>query len=189
MGTADGVCRGRRRPIRDRPANPIAAHADPLIYPGMEIIQRPPGKESLSCTLGFVDPAARVGVTAGHCGGNGPVFTSDGVRIGQLAVAQSTSSPRAAGADDYRIDYEGIAFDDGVPINNVLPNGLRLESIPPSCPGMACRYAGWESPPERPAGPSRDSATAGSSSTACPPSTGTPAVPCTPSPHRATRPS
>lgn len=107
--------------------NPIAAHADPLIYPGMEIIQRPPGKEPLRCTLGFVDPAARVGVTAGHCGGNGPVFTSDGVRIGQLAVAQSNIKPEGPlSPDDYRIDYEGIAFDEGVPINDVLPNGLRL---------------------------------------------------------------
>ncbi|AGM29890.1 hypothetical protein [Mycobacteroides abscessus] len=116
-------------------ANPIAALADPLIYPGMEIIQRPPGKESLSCTLGFVDPAARVGVTAGHCGGNGPVFTSDGVRIGQLAVAQSNIKPEGPLArDDYRIDYEGIAFDDGVPINNVLPNGLRLGVDPAVVP-------------------------------------------------------
>ncbi|MUM19507.1 hypothetical protein FZI91_01255 [Mycobacterium sp. CBMA271] len=115
--------------------NPIAAHADPLIYPGMEIIQRPPGRESLSCTLGFVDPAARVGVTAGHCGGNGPVFTSDGVRIGQLAVAQSNIKPEGPLArDDYRIDYEGIAFDEGVPINNVLPNGLRLGVDPTIVP-------------------------------------------------------
>ncbi|TDZ42960.1 hypothetical protein CCUG63695_02938 [Mycobacteroides franklinii] len=116
-------------------ANPVAAHADPLIYPGMEIIQRPPGKESLSCTLGFVDPAARVGVTAGHCGGNGPVFTNDGLRIGQLAVAQSNIQPEGPlSRDDYRIDYEGIAFDDGVPINNVLPNGLRLGVDPAVVP-------------------------------------------------------
>lgn len=124
-------------------ANPAAAHADPLIYPGMEIIQRPPGKESLSCTLGFVDPTARVGVTAGHCGGNGPVFTNDGVRIGQLAVAQSNIKPEGPLArDDYRIDYEGIAFDEGVPINNVLPNGLRLGVDPAVVPrdGLAvCR--------------------------------------------------
>ncbi|ALR12541.1 hypothetical protein BST43_10885 [Mycobacteroides saopaulense] len=123
--------------------NPIAAHADPLIYPGMEIIQRPPGKESLSCTLGFVDPVARVGVTAGHCGGNGPVFTNDGVRIGQLAVAQSNIKPEGPlSRDDYRIDYEGIAFDEGVPINNVLPNGLRLGVDPAVVPrdGLAvCR--------------------------------------------------
>lgn len=123
--------------------NPAAAHADPLIYPGMEIIQRPPGKESLSCTLGFVDPTARVGVTAGHCGGNGPVFTNDGVRIGQLAVAQSNIKPEGPLArDDYRIDYEGIAFDEGVPINNVLPNGLRLGVDPAVVPrdGLAvCR--------------------------------------------------
>ncbi len=124
-------------------ANPAAAHADPLIYPGMEIIQRPPGRESLSCTLGFVDPSARVGVTAGHCGGNGPVFTNDGVRIGQLAVAQSNIKPEGPlSRDDYRIDYEGIAFDEGVPINNVLPNGLRLGVDPAVVPrdGLAvCR--------------------------------------------------
>ena len=42
---------------------PIAS-ADPgvLVYPGMEIHQG-----TTRCTLGYVDPVARTGYTAGHC--------------------------------------------------------------------------------------------------------------------------
>lgn len=107
-------------------AEPVVAHAESTVYPGMKIIQGDP-TNSLTCTLGFVDPQARIGVTAGHCGGDGPVFNSDGNRIGRMAIARTNiESEGKLTATDYRIDYEGIIFDDGVSINNVLPNGLQL---------------------------------------------------------------
>ena len=53
---------------------PVAS-ADPgvLVYPGMEIHQG-----TTRCTLGYVDPAARTGYTAGHCRGDGPVTDKNG---------------------------------------------------------------------------------------------------------------
>ncbi len=117
------------------------AHADgPLIYPGMKINQ---GK--LSCTLGFVDPGARIGLTAGHCAldSEGPVFDDNGNRIGAADIAHFLPTPEDKTlAEQPPIDYEGIAFDEGIPINNILPNGLVLESNPKIVPaaGMpVCR--------------------------------------------------
>lgn len=117
------------------------AHADgPLIYPGMKINQG-----ALSCTLGFVDPAARIGLTAGHCALDsvGAVFDDNGNRIGAADIAHFTPTPEDKSlAEQPPVDYEGIAFDDGVPINNILPNGLVLEANPKIAPtvGMpVCR--------------------------------------------------
>lgn len=59
---------------------PVAS-ADPgvLVYPGMEIHQG-----TTRCTLGYVDPAARTGYTAGHCRGDGPVTDKNGRFIGTM---------------------------------------------------------------------------------------------------------
>ncbi|WP_309224188.1 MULTISPECIES: hypothetical protein [unclassified Mycobacteroides] len=101
------------------------ALAAPLVFPGMEIIQG-----TQSCTLGFVDPEARLGVTAGHCAmdSDGPVYDSAGNVIGVLIIASSNMQDGdRIDSSKYMIDYEAIKFRDDVGINDVLPNGIRLE--------------------------------------------------------------
>ncbi|WP_078282789.1 hypothetical protein [Mycobacteroides franklinii] len=103
-----------------------SARADaPLVFPGMEIIQG-----TQSCTLGYVDPGARIGLTAGHCAmdTDGPVYDSAGELIGALVIAGSNlhDGDRIDGTK-YVIDYEAIKFRDDVAINDILPNGIRLE--------------------------------------------------------------
>ncbi|AMT71831.1 hypothetical protein ABG82_17560 [Mycobacteroides immunogenum] len=107
-------------------AGASAAHADgPLVFPGMEIVQG-----TQLCTLGFVDPGARVGLTAGHCAmdTDGPVYDSAGELIGALVIAGSNlrDGDRIDGSK-YVIDYEAIKFRNDVAINDILPNGIRLE--------------------------------------------------------------
>ena len=51
------------------------------VFPGMEIRQ-----ESTMCTLGFVDPVARIAFSAGHCRGNGPVTDRNGRYIGVVTT-------------------------------------------------------------------------------------------------------
>ena len=54
-----------------------AAENGVTVFPGMEIRQ-----ESTMCTLGYVDPVARIAFSAGHCRGNGPVTDRNGRLIG-----------------------------------------------------------------------------------------------------------
>lgn len=111
------------------------AHADaPLVYPGMRINQG-----TQSCTLGFVDPGARIGLTAGHCAldSDGPVYDDSGNRVGTADIAHFEPTPQDKSfAEQPPIDYKGIAFYEGIPINNVLPNGLVLESNPKIVPAI-----------------------------------------------------
>lgn len=104
---------------------PSALADGPLVFPGMEIIQG-----TQSCTLGFVDPDARFGLTAGHCAmdTDGPVYDSAGNVIGVLVIAGSNlrDGDRIDGTK-YVIDYEAIKFRNDVAINDILPNGIRLE--------------------------------------------------------------
>ncbi|ALR12540.1 hypothetical protein BST43_10880 [Mycobacteroides saopaulense] len=104
---------------------PPALADGPLVFPGMEIIQG-----TQSCTLGFVDPDARIGLTAGHCAmdTDGPVYDSAGEVIGVLVIAGSNlrDGDRIDGTK-YVIDYEAIKFRSDVAINDILPNGIRLE--------------------------------------------------------------
>lgn len=68
------------------------AHADaPLVYPGMRINQG-----TQSCTLGFVDPGARIGLTAGHCAldSDGPVYDDSGNRVGTADIAHFEPTPQ-----------------------------------------------------------------------------------------------
>ncbi|AMU22105.1 Uncharacterised protein [Mycobacteroides abscessus subsp. bolletii] len=105
--------------------NPAPVHADPpLVYPGMLIYQG-----SLSCTLGYVDPALRVGITAGHCfNGDGIIRNGDGAAVGHKVLAHDNRPPEGpVYENEYTIDYEAISIDDGLPVNDVLANGQRLE--------------------------------------------------------------
>lgn len=101
------------------------ARADiPPVHPGMSIYQ---GR--LSCTLGYVDPEARFGITAGHCfSGGGTVLNGVGMSVGRKLLAR-TNRPDEGPVydDDITVDYEQIAFSDGLDLNDLLPNGRRLE--------------------------------------------------------------
>lgn len=99
------------------------AAADPvLVFPGMEIRQG-----GHVCTLGYVDPATRVGFTAGHCQGGGTVTDRDGNVIGDQAVFRSNTPNGANVATDQQIaDYEAILLAKGVAVNNILPDGHML---------------------------------------------------------------
>lgn len=92
------------------------------VFPGMEIRQG-----TTVCTLGFVDPVARVGYSAGHCRGNGTVTSRDGRFIGVVAAAKDNTPDGAVVRTDQIIsDYETIALGKDVTISTVLPGGRHL---------------------------------------------------------------
>lgn len=101
--------------------------ADPvLVFPGMQINQ-----DNHLCTLGYVDLERRVAFTAGHCRGGGPVTDRDGNLIGTLATfRENTPNGATVNTDQQIADYEKIALDDDVALNNILPDGRPLESEP-----------------------------------------------------------
>lgn len=112
--------------IASSPLMPPVAHADPgvLVYPGMEIRQG-----TNLCTLGFVDVTHRVGYSAGHCRAPGPVTDRAGRPIGVTTSSQSTVAQGAIIATDQVItDYQRIALNPDVTVNDVLPDGRVLES-------------------------------------------------------------
>jgi hypothetical protein len=106
-----------------------AAHADPMVVsPGMEILQ-----ENRLCTLGYVDAAARVAYTAGHCrsGSNTIITDKNRVPIGHLTTYRDdTPSGSTVAVDQAISDYEVIALDPNIPANNILPGGRPLVSSP-----------------------------------------------------------
>lgn len=108
------------------------AHATPgvLVYPGMGIRQ-----DTNVCTLGFVDPIARVGFTAGHCRGSGPVGDRDGNFIGQQTLFQD-NTPDGATIDTNHVisDWETIQLAGDVAVNNILPGGRILVEDPAVVP-------------------------------------------------------
>lgn len=107
---------------------PGAAKADSiLVFPGMEIHQ-----DNRVCTLGYVDPKMRVAFTAGHCrGAAAAVYDKNHNVIGRLATFRDNTPSGTTVATDALIDdYEAIALDDGVTVNDVLPGGRPLESNP-----------------------------------------------------------
>ena len=102
------------------------AHADPgaAAYPGMEIRQG-----TNLCTLGYVDVGQRVAYTAGHCRAPGPVTDRAGRPIGVPISSQSTVIQGAVIATDQVItDYQQIALNPDVDVNDVLPDGRVLQS-------------------------------------------------------------
>ena len=122
--------------------SPVSASADPtLVFPGMEIHQ-----DNRVCTLAYVDPAARIAFTAGHCRGGGPVVTDqDHNVIGRLATFRDNTPNGTTVATDQLIsDYEAIVLDDHVAVSNVLPGGRLLESNPGAAlaPGQAICHFG-----------------------------------------------
>ncbi len=104
------------------------AHADPVaVFPGMEILQ-----ENRLCTLGYVDQAARIAYTAGHCRSTGNVVTDKNRNvIGHLATFRDdTPSGSTVAVDQAISDYEAIVLDGNVSMNDVLPGGRALVSSP-----------------------------------------------------------
>jgi hypothetical protein len=112
------------------PAATAQATPGVIVYPGMEIHQG-----TSVCTLGFVDPAARSGFTAGHCRGDGPVVDRDGNPVGTLAVFRDNTPDGATVATDHEIsDWEAISLAPDVELNNALPGGRVLVTDPSVVP-------------------------------------------------------
>ncbi|WP_372507924.1 Rv1815 family serine proteinase [Mycolicibacterium crocinum] len=135
-----------------------------VVSPGMEIRQA-----SNVCTLGYVDPVARVAYSAGHCQADGPVTDRDG-RFPVARVAYSAGHCQADGpvtdrdgrfigmvtnfqdntpdgavvrTDQVISDYEMIALGADVAVNNILPGGRQLvaEAAPPMANGQpVCHF-------------------------------------------------
>lgn len=109
---------------------PVAAAAGALVYPGMEIRQG-----ANVCTLGFVDPASRVGFTAGHCRGGGPVGDRDGNFIGHQGEFRDNTPDGATVDTNHMIsDWETIQLAADVAVNNILPGGRMLVEDPAIAP-------------------------------------------------------
>lgn len=106
---------------------PSAVADDPVqVFPGMEIRQG-----TTVCTLGFVDPAARVGYSAGHCRGNGSVTDRDGRFIGVVATARdNTPDGTVVRTDQVISDYETINLTGDIAISTALPGGRQLVADP-----------------------------------------------------------
>ena len=112
---------------------PPQVHADPavLVSPGMEIRQA-----RNVCTLGYVDPAARIAYSAGHCRADGPVTDRDGHFIGTVSTSQdNTPDGTVVRTDQVISDYETITLAADVSVNNILPGGRQL--VAQAAPAMA----------------------------------------------------
>jgi hypothetical protein len=108
------------------------AQADPnvLVYPGMEIIQG-----TNVCTLGYVDPQARVAFTAGHCRGDGMVRDTAGNVVGNQALFRDNTPDGTTIDTDHQIaDWEAISLAPDVAVNNILPSGRALIADPAVVP-------------------------------------------------------
>ncbi len=118
-----------------------AAQATPgvVVSPGMEIRQG-----SNVCTLGYVDPVARIAYSAGHCRADGPVTDRDGHFIGMVSMFQDNTPDGAVVRTDQVIsDFETITLAADVAANNILPGGRQLvaEAAPPMANGQpVCHY-------------------------------------------------
>ncbi|ULE32459.1 Rv1815 family serine proteinase [Mycobacterium sp. IDR2000157661] len=112
----------------------LAAPAQPApgvpVFPGMEIRQ-----DTNVCTLGYVDPGARVAFTAGHCRGSGPVHDKAGNLVGMQTVFRDNTPNGATIDTNHQIaDWMAITLAPDVMINNVLPGGRVLVSDPTVAP-------------------------------------------------------
>jgi hypothetical protein len=117
------------------------AHATPgvVVYPGMEIRQG-----TNVCTLGFVDVQMRVGYTAGHCRGNGPVGDREGNAVGTQSLFRDNTPNGATIDTNHQIaDWETISLAPDDQLNNILPGGRPLVIDPAvvPTPGLqACHF-------------------------------------------------
>jgi hypothetical protein len=120
-------------------ALPVPTGVGTTVSPGMEIRQ-----QSTVCTLGFVDPIARVGYSAGHCRGAGPVTDRLGRVIGVVTSSRdNTPDGSVVRVDEVISDYETISLAADVSITNVLPGGLPLvtDPAPPLAAGQpVCHF-------------------------------------------------
>ncbi len=120
-------------------ALPVPTAAGVMVSPGMEIRQ-----QSTVCTLGFVDPIARVGYSAGHCRGAGPVTDRLGRVIGVVTSSRdNTPDGSVVRVDEVISDYETISLAADVSITNVLPGGRPLvtDPVPPLAAGQpVCHF-------------------------------------------------
>jgi len=108
-----------------------AATPGVTVSPGMEIRQA-----SNVCTLGYVDPVARIAYSAGHCRADGPVTDREGNFIGTVATSMDNTPDGAVVRTDQVIsDYETISLAPDVVINNILPGGRQL--VADAAPAMA----------------------------------------------------
>ncbi|MCX6481947.1 MAG: hypothetical protein NT146_01470, partial [Mycobacterium sp.] len=109
------------------------------VFPGMEIRQ-----ESTMCTLGFVDPVARIAFSAGHCRGNGPVTDRNGRLIGVVTTSRdNTPDGSVVRVDQVISDYETITLNADVAVNNLLPGGRALvaDAVAPMVVGqLVCHF-------------------------------------------------
>jgi hypothetical protein len=109
-----------------------STQADPgaVVFPGMEILQG-----TNVCTLGFVDPQARVAFTAGHCRGDGTVRDTRGNFVGNQAFFRDNTPDGATIDTNHQIaDWEAIALAPDVTVNSILPGGKMLVSDPAVVP-------------------------------------------------------
>ena len=112
------------------PSGASQANPGTVVYPGMEIRQG-----TNVCTLGFVDPQARVAFTAGHCRGVGQVGDKDGNFVGTQAFFRDNTPDGATIDTNHQIaDWEAITLAPDVQINNVLPSGHVLIADPSVVP-------------------------------------------------------
>jgi len=103
-------------------ASADSADKTPTVFPGMEIRQ-----ESTMCTLGFVDPVARIAFSAGHCRANGPVTDRNGRLIGVVTTSRdNTPDGSVVRVDQVISDYETITLNADVVVNTLLPGGRAL---------------------------------------------------------------
>ena len=107
-------------------AAPSAVAEATVVHPGMEIRQ-----DSTVCTLGFVDVAARIAYSAGHCRGSGLVTDRNGRFIGVVTTSRdNTPDGTVVRTDQVISDYQTISLAAGVTANNVLPGGRQLVADP-----------------------------------------------------------
>jgi len=116
-----------------------AAEGGAAVYPGMEIRQ-----ESTVCTLGYVDPVARIAFSAGHCRANGPVTDRNGRVIGVVTTSRdNTPDGSVVRVDQVISDYETITLAADVAVNNLLPGGRALvaDTVAPMAVGQpVCHF-------------------------------------------------
>lgn len=121
-------------------AEPMAETS--VAYPGMAIVR---GHDQ--CTLSFVDPVTRTGLTAGQCTDVGAVADVRGNLIGEVVLMSRNLS--AAGVDtvvgaDSATDYAAIQFGSQVQLTNTMPGGTRLRMAQQASPdpGLAVCFMG-----------------------------------------------
>jgi len=79
------------------------------------------------CTLGYVDPVARIAFSAGHCRGNGPVTDRNGRLIGVVTTSRdNTPDGSVVRVDEVISDYETITLAADVAVSTTLPDGRAL---------------------------------------------------------------